>query len=491
MELWASFILVAFATVASAQFDTHQWADRNGIVHLFEWKWNDIAAECERFLAPKGYAGVQISPPTENIIIGGRPWFERYQPASYHLNTRSGTEAEFASMVRRCNQVGVRIYADIVFNHMSDYSGLGTGGSVVDGLNYPAVPFGPNDFNPHCAIEDYNNVYQVRNCWLVNMPDLALGTQWVRDRIVDLLNKIIGYGVAGFRVDATKHMWPGDLEHVFSRLNNLNTNHGFPQGARPFITQEVIDLGSEAISKYEYTHLGTVTEFRFSAEIGRSFRAYDSLAHLSNWGEQWGFLPSHLALVFVDNHDNQRGHGAGGSNVLTHKLPKNYKMASAFMLAHPYGIVRVMSSFFFDNGDQGPPMDANGNLISPSINPDGSCGNGWACEHRWRQIANMVGFRNAVRGTGLNDWWSNGSQQIAFCRGGSGFVAFNLESFDLNQSMQTCLPAGTYCDVISGNKEAGGCTGTVVQVGGDGRANIHLPHTSNDGVLAIHINSRL
>ncbi|EDS43918.1 alpha-amylase B [Culex quinquefasciatus] len=482
---------LALVGLATAQFDTHQWSDRSGMVHLFEWKWNDIADECERFLAPKGYAGVQVSPPTENIIVPGRPWWERYQPASYHLNTRSGSEQDFANMVRRCNQVGVRIYVDIVINHMAAMSGQGTGGSSVNGLNFPAVPFGPNDFNPHCEIYNYNDPYQVRNCWLVGLPDLALGTQWVRDRIVDLMNKVSGYGVAGFRVDAVKHMWPGDLQHIYGRLNNLPTDHGFPAGAKPFLTQEVIDLGGEAISRDEYTHLGTVTEFRFSAQIGRVFRGYDRLSHLTNWGEGWGFLPSHLALVFVDNHDNQRGHGAGGSDVLTHKIPKNYKMASAFMLAHPYGIPRIMSSFFFNDGDQGPPQDGGGNLVPPSINADDSCGNGWACEHRWRQIYNMVGFRNAVSGTGINDWWDNGANQMAFCRGGRGFVAFNLEGYDLNQSLQTCLPAGDYCDVISGNKVSGGCTGTVVHVGGDGRANIHISAHGDDGVLAIHANSRV
>lgn len=45
---------------ANAQFDPHSWQDRSGIVHLFEWKWDDIADECERFLAPRGYAGVQV-----------------------------------------------------------------------------------------------------------------------------------------------------------------------------------------------------------------------------------------------------------------------------------------------------------------------------------------------------------------------------------------------------------------------------------------------
>jgi hypothetical protein len=39
------------------------------MVHLFEWKWRDIANECETFLGPNGFGGVQISPPTENTVI--------------------------------------------------------------------------------------------------------------------------------------------------------------------------------------------------------------------------------------------------------------------------------------------------------------------------------------------------------------------------------------------------------------------------------------
>jgi alpha-amylase len=34
---------------------------RSAIVHLFEWKFSDIAYECERFLGPKGFAGVEVS----------------------------------------------------------------------------------------------------------------------------------------------------------------------------------------------------------------------------------------------------------------------------------------------------------------------------------------------------------------------------------------------------------------------------------------------
>jgi len=52
---------------------------------------------------------------------------------------------------------------------------------------------------------------------------------------------------------------------------------------------------------------------------------------------------------------------------------------------------------------------------------------------------------------------------------------------------QTCLPAGTYCDVISGSKSNGDCTGNKVNVGSDGTANIVILHGADDGVLAIHL----
>ncbi len=46
---------------ASAEYTESNCADnRVAIVHLFEWKWSDVAAECERFLAPMGYCGVQV-----------------------------------------------------------------------------------------------------------------------------------------------------------------------------------------------------------------------------------------------------------------------------------------------------------------------------------------------------------------------------------------------------------------------------------------------
>lgn len=69
--------------------------------------------------------------------------------------------------------------------------------------------------------------------------DLALEKEYVRGKVVGFMNKLIDMGVAGFRVDACKHMWPGDLANIYGRLNNLNTKW-FSGGSRPFIFQEVL-----------------------------------------------------------------------------------------------------------------------------------------------------------------------------------------------------------------------------------------------------------
>lgn len=169
------------------------------------------------------------------------------------------------------------------------------------------------------------------------------------------------------RIDAAKHMWLEDLRVIYDRLNDLNTAHGFPSNARPYIYQEVTDYGGEAISRDEYSPLAAVTEFKAGLELGGCFRGNNQLRWLSTWGTQWGLLEHADALTFIDNHDNERGHGGGGG-VLTYKDGKPYRAAIAFLLAHPYGVPQIMSSFDFWDSEVGPPMDSQGNIISPAIN---------------------------------------------------------------------------------------------------------------------------
>ena len=69
-------------------------------------------------------------------------------------------------------------------------------------------------------------------------------------------------------------------------------------------------------------------------------------------GATSGLLPSASALAFLDNHDSQRTDPSG---VLTYKDGEAYAIAAAFLLAWPYGRPRLMSSYYFDDADAGPP----------------------------------------------------------------------------------------------------------------------------------------
>ena len=70
----------------------------------------------------------------------------------------------------------------------------------------------------------------------------------------------------------------------------------------------------------------------------------------------------------------------------------------------------------------------------------------------------------------------------------------NTHSFSpraLSATLQTGLPAGTYCDVISGDKVDGNCTGLRVNVGSDGKAQFSISNSAEDPFIAIHANSKL
>lgn len=287
-------------------------------------------------------------------------------------------------------------------------------------------------------------------------------------------------------------MWPMDLSSIYEKLNNLNTQFAFPNNARPFIYQEVLDMGGEAISKTEYNGLGAVTEFLHSRDIGLTFRGRKPLHDMLQWGPAKGFLPSHDAIVFVDNHDNQRGLEGGGDEIISFKDKRQYIMANAFMLAHTYGLPRLMSSYEFETQEQGPPADANHNIIGRSIDANGQCMRPWVCEHRWKPIVSMIKFKNVVGNASIGNWADNGQNQMAFCRGKLGFIAFNNElSLNFKATLQVCVPPGTYCDIITGEKKDGMCTGDKVVVDENSKAEIVIPYEKEVPVVAFHVDSKI
>ncbi|WP_018252938.1 carbohydrate-binding module family 20 domain-containing protein [Salinispora mooreana] len=431
-------ITVITATSLPANVQASPPGDRDITAVLFEWRFDSIARACQDTLGPKGYGFVQVSPPQEHIQ--GWQWWTSYQPVSYHISGRLGDRNAFRAMAEACHGAGVKVIVDAVINHMTAGSGTGTGGTNYNKYDYPGF-YQVQDFHS-CRehISDYRNRYEVQECELLGLADLNTGSDYVRGRVAGYLNDLLSLGADGFRIDAAKHIAASDLAAIRSRMSNPDA----------YWIQEVIYGAGEAVQPSEYLGTGDVQEFRYARDLKRVFQN-EKLAYLRNYGEGWGYLSSGKAGVFVDNHDTERN-----GETLSYKNGSDYTLANVFMLAWPYGAPHVHSGYEFSDRDAGPP---NGGHVNACYS------DGWKCQHAWRQIANMVGFRNAAAGTGVTNWWDNGNDQIAFGRGDRAFVAINQEGGTLTRTFQTSLPTGTYCDVQHGDPTtSGGCTGPTYTV---------------------------
>jgi len=158
-------------------------------------------------------------------------------------------------------------------------------------------------------------------------------------------------------------------------------------------------------------------------------------------------MPNDYAVTFIENHDTEREYA------WNYKNGRAYEISVVYALAQPYGYPKVMSGYNFNNFDQGPP----------NTGAYDGCFSTWTCQHRWSPIANMVGFRNAARGQGYNNFYAEGRDRISFSRGNVAFIAINRNSQNWSTCRYTGLPAGSYRNIIESQ-------GEMIQVNGDGTA---------------------
>jgi alpha-amylase len=448
-------------------------------VHLFEWPWADIANECEQVLGPAGVAAVQVSPPQEHSITPSRDWSERYQPVSYSLaRSRSGDSAQFVDMVRRCGAKGVGIYVDAVINHMTNFPSpsSGSAGTAYSKYSYPGL-YTPADFHPQCTVADYQDAANVQDCELFSLPDLDTELPYVRTTLAGYLIKLARLGVAGFRIDAAKHIQQVSLDSIFRIVDSTTTAEGRPI---PYYVLEVSSGSGEALHPSDYYGeaygsggAADITEFIFTG-VGDKFLGTGG-QHISQLNPDgaaggrfspaaWGLMPTDKAVVFLQNHDTQHNTGT-----ISYRDGQVFRLANVWMLAEPYGYPSILSSYAFGRpaeNSMGPRSDGSGWTLPVD------CATSWAaaaddqflCEHRDPYLLHMVAFRKVVAGTDQNHWWDDGWNAIAFSRGARGFVAINMEDTSVAAPVGTGLPPGTYCDVIGGGVVGSACAGASLVV---------------------------
>ncbi|KAJ3319552.1 hypothetical protein HDV06_006200, partial [Boothiomyces sp. JEL0866] len=314
-------------------------------VQLFQWPFASIAQECVEFLGPNGYSFVQTSPVQEhakNAFDGyTNPWYLVYQPLGYSIGNRLGTVDDFKNMTETCKNAGVDIVVDVVLNHFAyinenDNGGYGSTAawnSHAFSENFPdagytAAHFHDQKCNGPINWGDINSIY---NCQLSTLADVDTANSFVQQSVSNFLNKLLEYGVAGFRFDAAKEMPSADIAGFLSRLNK---NY---KGQKPYVTQEIynpfpngqIDQPLPNTGAPAYSTNGRILSFEYGPAVGRVFRQLSGTTNQLQSILNGLQVSSAYSTVFIENHDMERNSDGDNNWALSRKNDAQYKQAMA------------------------------------------------------------------------------------------------------------------------------------------------------------------
>ena len=427
------------------------------IIHPFQWSYDSIAKECTEYLGPAGFDGVQISQPAEHANKGN-VWWAVYQPVNFNnFTTMTGNETQLKNMIKACNEAGVKVFADAVFNQRPN-DGVGLGGSTYGNNSYPDG-FNDGDFHHNgCSVSNYSDEWNVRQCALLGMTDTATDNSSTQDKIADFLVKLMDMGVYGFRIDAAKHMHYNDINAIMEKTEAK-------AGKRPPIYMEVIGNSKEAPdiqpNKYTFIDNSVVTDFSY---VDRMKEIFDN----GDYGSALTFglaVDSDNAEVFVNNHDDEYHRcSAGSCSMGTQENPK-YNLAQSWLAVWPKGKVRqIYSGYKFNSHDPAGPISAD------------RCQGGWLCQHRVPFVLNAPRFARATRGEAVST--SGFSDNVLwFNRGSKGFYAMNTSGSDVTKSFNVTMADGTYCDILGATDPKNNPCGSDITVSG-GKITVTIPSMS-------------
>lgn len=270
----------------------------------------------------------------------------------------------------------------------------------------------------------------------------------------------------------------------------------------PFIYHEMSTLNLSWTKEYE--SIGAVTNATFFKTYANALNKVQELPlkSLRPFIMEAPSAGAAAQVVYVDSHETQRGVDVtdAAGDVVTYQDRKRHVLATVLMLAQPHGVPRVMSSYALDGKFEtyvppkvlGPPFDHMFNTKPVLMRENFECYNGWICEHRWLPIRNMVHFRNWVGSAAAVNWWDDDGDAVAFARLGRGFVLVNNGLSVVRGLFNTTLPAGYYCDVLTGSRhDTRTCSGHVVRVRPDGFAELSVDAAAEVPAIAIHTQERV
>ncbi|HPX60876.1 MAG TPA: alpha-amylase family protein [Deltaproteobacteria bacterium] len=416
---------------------------RDVILHAFDWRYGDLEKNAAR-ISELGYGAVLTPPPLYTDEYNDA-WWQRYQPRDYRvIRSYLGRKMDLVRAIEALHDKGLRVYADVVFNHMANeknrpdpynfpgeavlkrYASLEERQSFQEDLLYGELQeglFSCLDFNPRGDISNWGEQEEVQEKWLGGLPDLDMN-DWVKSQQRQCLLALHHLGFDGFRVDAMKHMPVEHLQSVFE-LEELNSKFVFGE-TLTFNDREEYEFLWPLIRETDFP----CYDFPLQETLRRVFSPAGSMRELSDPAAYAQALPHERAVTVSITHDIPNNDGFRG--ILMD--PQDEYLSNAYLLGRDGGVPLIYS----DNNQSAAkyPHDRNR----------------WAEAWQRQDIAAMIRFHNAVHGAGQRPLYEQDGY-LVFARGDRGVVAINKTACWQDVTIWTWgLRHGSYLCQIHGHR---------------------------------------
>ena len=336
-------------------------------------------------------------------------------------------------MVNRCKAAGVDIIVDAVINHMTNFPspGVGSNGTAYTKYSYPGLYTPIRLPSRPARVNNYQSAANVQDCELFSLPDLNTGLAAVRQKIADYLIMLARLGVAGFRIDAAKHIQQVELDDIIGRVNLTLAGEGRPL---PYFYLEVIAGSGRRSRRATTSARDTARAAPPTSPSSRSSVSATSSANIG--GEHISQLnpngtagkPVLRGGVGADARRTRRWCSCRTTtrqHELRHQLSRRQRVpagervdagAALRLSVDPVQLCVHLSHRELDGPAvrcrRATPMRVT---CAPSLET-ATIGQ-WVCEHRDPYIREHGGLPPRRGRHRLNHWWDDGANAIAFSRG--------------------------------------------------------------------------
>lgn len=304
--------------------------DIRGIINRFDYL-NDGNVNSEQSL---GVQGIWLSP------IFASPSYHKYDAKDYYqIDWRFGTEQDLKELIALCDSRNVKLILDLAINHTSnqhewflqfkeartngdtenrfyDYYSCVTAEEKLGGIQYQ-------------KIEGVDCYYECN--FSGDMPELNFDNPEVRDEILSLAKYYLDLGVDGFRFDAIKYIYYGDMarsvdfwEWYMEELRKINPDI-YCVGECWSGETEILDYYN-AMNCFNFA-MSQAEGFAASAAKGSAISNFTK--YIESFQKKVAEAnPNGMVMPFLSNHDMDR---IAGSFV----LETNMRMAANLYLLSP------------------------------------------------------------------------------------------------------------------------------------------------------------